>query len=236
MTLHHCWRLPPNQYPGNLAKLDESDCNTLRTKVLQLKLIIIDEVSMMSVQHLFQLNSRLKQIFNTECDFGGKSILVVGHFRQLPPVGGSPVFTIPKMYANMTSLPQVHGNYLWSRFSLFELVEIMRLKDDAEFCVALNNMAEGIMTAADIELLKSREISVTNKPPDNAIRLFKFNEDCSDYNRKVHSNLPGETVISSAYDRIQGHGTQTQKEVNILTFSIRYNLCNRYFYGYTDDN
>ena len=51
-------------------------------------------------------------------------------------------------------------NGIWNRFKYFELVEIMRQKDDAPFAVALTKMAFGDMQPENIILVKSREISV----------------------------------------------------------------------------
>jgi hypothetical protein len=163
---------------------------------------------MMSVQQLYQLNERLKQIFQTDQHFGGKSIIVVGHFRQLPPVGGGFVFKIP----SFLSLGHIHGNYLWENFQLFELVEIMRQKGDAAFCEALNNMAEGVMTPEDIKLIKSREVTLTIQPDISTIRLYRTNSDCQEFNTQFHDTLPGEVVISKALDRVQGHGSAKEKE------------------------
>jgi hypothetical protein len=44
MTLHCTFRLPPNQYGGPIAELDNGTCNTLRSKYLDLRLLILDEV------------------------------------------------------------------------------------------------------------------------------------------------------------------------------------------------
>jgi len=46
------------------------------------QLCIIEEISMVSV----------RQIYVVDSDFGGRSVIVVGHLRQLPPITGSYVF------------------------------------------------------------------------------------------------------------------------------------------------
>lgn len=81
MTLHSAFKLPPSQYKGELKKLDDGAANTLRLKFRKLKLIIIDEISMVSNSQLTQVDHRLRQIFNTDQDFGGISVLAVGHLR-----------------------------------------------------------------------------------------------------------------------------------------------------------
>ncbi len=68
--------------------------NTLRTKLSNLVLIIIDKVSMVGSNMLLEIHRRLQQIKGVSSDimFGGVSILAVGDLYQLPPVGQCAVF------------------------------------------------------------------------------------------------------------------------------------------------
>lgn len=200
MTLHGTFRLPPTQSAGGLCDLQPGIVNTLRNRLEGVKLFIIDEISMVSVKQLYDIDQRLRQIFEIQDAFGGKSLVAVGHLRQLRPIGGQHVFKPPD------HIPRgaVVGNYLWEHFRLFELTEIMRQKGELEFCKALNNMAEGTMDDDDIALIKSREISPNNTPPDNAIWLFRTNEECRKYNSEVHARLTSDGAMSTAHDKIQG--------------------------------
>lgn len=200
MTLHCAFSLPPNQKGESFVNLSDSRINTLRAKLRNVKLFIIDEISMVSVRQLYQIDQRLKQVYCSTADFGGKSVIAVGHFRQLPPVAGSPVFSIPTHLAR----GQCAGNCLWDNFVLYELDEIMRQRGDFEFCKALNNMAEGCMDEEDIHLIKSREIGPENEPPTAAIHLFRTNDECQAYNSLIHKTLSTEGANSVAYDRTQG--------------------------------
>jgi len=207
VTLHSAFRLPITK--GPMYRLDDSSCNSLRTKLLDLKLIIIDEISMASLTHLYNINNRLQQIFQRRCPFGGIPILVVGDFLQLRPVADNFVFEKPKLIHS-----HIPVNTLWELFRMFELTEIMRQKDDKIFAVCLNNMAKGCMTDEDIKLMKSREIGPDLQPPDNAIRLFHTRQECSDYNKIVHRRLTTESATSYAHDNVQG-GT-AEERIRIL--------------------
>jgi DNA replication protein DnaC len=200
MTLHCTFKLPPNQAGGKLCDLDSSALNTLRTKLFHVNLFIIDEISMVSNRQFYDIDQRLRQIFSTTKDFGGKSVIAVGHLRQLAPVAGTYVFKPPKHIP----LGLCVGNHLWHKFSLFELDEVMRQKGDLAFCNALNNMAEGTMKDEDIKLIKSREVNENNAPPDFAINLFATNEECRVYNASVHQKLKTDGILSVAFDRVQG--------------------------------
>ena len=71
-TLHQAFSLPFNQFNGSMPRLKDGKSNTLSSDYKDIKLIIIDEVSMMSMEQLFQIDDRLKQIFKTNLNFGGK--------------------------------------------------------------------------------------------------------------------------------------------------------------------
>ena len=64
----------------------------MKMTLKNLKIIIVDEVSMVSTLNLAYLHMCLEDIFGTDEWFGSKNILFVGDFLQLPPVNGRPVF------------------------------------------------------------------------------------------------------------------------------------------------
>ena len=200
MTLHATFRLPPTQYGGKVADLEQSVLSTLRSKIGSVKLFIIDEISMVSVRQLYDIDQRMRQLFGNAEDFEGRSVLFVGHLRQLPPVMGSYAFLQP----NHLPLGSLVGNHLWTKFQLFELTEVMRQKGDAAFCKALNNMSEGCMDEEDIALIKTRQVASDNQPPQNAIHLFATNNECAIYNAEVHRELQTEGAECVAFDKIQG--------------------------------
>ena len=54
-----------------------------------LKYLIIDEMSMLSLVNMFWLDIRLKEATGKKDTlFGGVSVIMLGDFAQLPPVGG----------------------------------------------------------------------------------------------------------------------------------------------------
>jgi DNA replication protein DnaC len=77
MTMHSTFKLPPTQYSGKLCDLDSGALSSVRKNLLGVKLFIIDEISMVSVKMLYEVDQRLRQIYATSMDFGGRSIIVV---------------------------------------------------------------------------------------------------------------------------------------------------------------
>ncbi len=59
----------------------------MRADLSNAHILIIDEISMVSKQLFAYVNWRLQQIKGNQKPFGGLSILAVGDFFQLPPLG-----------------------------------------------------------------------------------------------------------------------------------------------------
>lgn len=66
----------------------------MRLSLSELKLIVIDEISMVGNITLLHIHQRLKEIFGTSNSqmFAGISIIVVGDMYQLPPIHKRTVF------------------------------------------------------------------------------------------------------------------------------------------------
>ena len=64
----------------------------MKTTLCNVKLFIIDEISMVSSLNLAYMHLRLEELFGGDEWFGSQNMLFVGDLLQLQPVGGSPVF------------------------------------------------------------------------------------------------------------------------------------------------
>ena len=122
VTLHSAFLLPLGQSKSYI-KLSDDKRNALRSKASNLKLLIIDEISMVGSELLMQLHYRLCEITCKNKPFGGISVIAFGDLFQLPPVMQQFVFKPSK-----DPLCKLYGN-LWEEFQFFELTEIMRQKD-----------------------------------------------------------------------------------------------------------
>jgi hypothetical protein len=60
----------------------------LREKFRNVRLLVIDEISMVPVDLLGHVNHRLQLIMENQSLFGGLVVVMMGDFRQLPPVMG----------------------------------------------------------------------------------------------------------------------------------------------------
>jgi len=77
-TLHSMFSLPLNQFGGCVPKLSDDKCNSMANLLRNCKLLIIDEVSMVSNKQLYAISTRLQQIFKNQKYFGGISVILCG--------------------------------------------------------------------------------------------------------------------------------------------------------------
>ena len=165
----------------NLPPLPDQKKTLLRLSLSELKLLIIDEISMVSNNRLLHIHQRLKEIFGSSCSkiFAGISIIAVGDLHQLPPIQQKPIFC---KYSN-----DVYNlTHPWHEFKMIELVEIMRQKDDQPFIELLNRFRVAQHTEADIRSIQSREVSVNdrNDYPLNELHVWAENKPVMDYNNQ----------------------------------------------------
>ncbi|CAG9799467.1 unnamed protein product [Chironomus riparius] len=203
--------------------------NTLRVKLKNLKLIIIDEISMMGLSTFEKINNRLMQVFQTKKEFGGRSIITFGDFQQLRPVNDSFIFGTSR-----NSLSHLFGNPLWEKFKIFELTEIMRQRDDLIFAQLLGRLAKGKLTQSDINLIKTRtfvenprDLKAGDKLlPDKgkkSCHLIWQNALVEEHNSRRIQELrgPNSTAITfRAVDKITGANSEVEKR------QVRFNLQN----------
>jgi hypothetical protein len=214
VTAHHAF---------NLALVSDSisaeTLNSLRVKFSHLELVIMDEISMLGQKTFNKINTRMCKVSGTERPFGGKSVIVLGDFYQLPPVKDPFVFAPDK-----DPVRQMVGNLLWQQFELFELTEIMRQRDDVPFAQALGRLGKSLTTPEDEQLFRSRCFADTDdlnsvKPvlPDeakNAVRLMWRNEDVDAYNIKRLRELNPSSAFTHevpAFDNVVGNPTPAER-------------------------
>ena len=208
-TLHSLFHIPANQ--GFTYKPLSSDVlNTYRYKFRHVKLLIIDEISVVGNKLLNYINRRLQQIMVSSEIFGGLSVLAVGDLYQLKPVFDGWIFS------DLSSEYGPLAMNLWKEnFYIYELDEVMRQKDDAVFASLLNRLRKGHHTQADIELLKTRIIStdlLSQTYPFHAPHIFTTNSKVRAHNDLVHTLSPAsKRICINAIDVVVGDCIPTLK-------------------------
>ena len=99
---------------GKLYPLSEQHRAALRNNLSEVRLIVIDEISMVSSVLLFQVNQQLNEIFrySGKEPIAGPPVIVCGDFYQLPPVKIRPV------YSSTTSIKCFLALDLWNKLQM----------------------------------------------------------------------------------------------------------------------
>ena len=197
-TIHSAFCIPVGK-GFSYKPLDMQQLNTLRTKYMSLKVVFIDEISMVGHDMFNFVNLRLQEIKGCSLPFGGTSIITVGDLFQLRPVMNNWIFTqSTKGYGPLAA-------NLWKdNFKLFELTIIMRQREDKIFAELLNRLREGNQTEQDMNLLKTC-IKEENQNISNIPHLFTTRNEVTAYNKDIYSKADdSEKVCIKAIDWVIG--------------------------------
>ena len=194
-VIHSSLCIPKNVCTDHIASLPHERLSTLRYELSGLKLIIIDEISMVSNRMLKYIHERLKQIFGTPDSlmFAGVSLIAVGDFYQFPPIRAKPVFAPFKNNCFNICHP-------WREFQMIELDQIMRQQGDNSFTKLLNRIRVGSLDDEEFKILSSRV--VTNGDidyPCTAMHIGAENSPADNHNNYMLGliNEPLVTVIAN---------------------------------------
>ena len=208
-TLHSAFCIEPNK-KLTYKPLSDDKRNTLQTKYKHLTVLIIDEVSMVGNEMLNLLYQRLQEIKCNKDHFGGVHVILVGDLFQLRPVGDGWIFT-----NNACDYRSLAPDLWKTHFSMFELSEIMRQKNDTLFANLLNRIREGKQTEADYTVLKSRSISFDDSAYQalkNELHLFPCNAAVDSHNRTVYENSTTERAEIQCMDTVLGEDAEDVKQ------------------------
>ena len=110
----------------------------------EIKFIIIDEISMVSCDLLDKLDELLRQKYQKNIPFAGKSIFYFGDFYQHPPVASRPIF----------------DSNLWNKITHAVRLSIqVRAINDQQYVSFLSSLRMKNVTSSQEEYLNSRMIS-----------------------------------------------------------------------------
>lgn len=161
-----------------------------------LRVLIVDEISMVSAE-LFQfLDAMLRQIREDDRPFGGLQLVLSGDFFQLPPVSSKPA--APGAFLNRGYAFQAPA---WNTCGLecVLLTEVWRQRDPT-FVSLLNRVRRGDDAAT------KGLVDLARDAPPSGIKptlLFARNEDVDRVNAVELHRLPGSTWWARATDAVK---------------------------------
>ena len=141
-----------------LSPLYDKMKRSLRNHLSDLKVIVIDEISMVSNELLFYVHISVNEIFGSVNNdpFASMTVIVIGDFLQLPPAGGRPVYA---SYKNNWQ----NFDLLWRHFKVFELTEVMGQRRDDTLVNLLINVRIARPQPSDLTLLQSKTFSTAGR-------------------------------------------------------------------------
>ena len=170
----------------------------LRENLSELKLVIIDEISMVGADMLYRIHLRLCTLFNTDesVPFANVNIMLVGDLLQLPPVLGVHVFREPKN----ESLKAAYNGLekpLWEECQPMILRHNHRQGESKEWAETLNRIREGLLNAKDEATLRER-ITDQKFLDEDAKHTFYQNKNVSKHNTTMVNQLPTALLSTKA--------------------------------------
>ena len=163
-----------------------------------MKIIIVDEVSMVSSLNFAYMHLRLEELFGSHDWFGSKNMLFVGDLLQLQPVNGHPVFEIIPQKSLQYKLGCATSVNIWrDAITYDELTINERQKKDVEFSSMLDCVRCGQPTDETLNLLKKQVIegSAVDKfvelqqSEQSPVCLFPRRKACDHFNNEMLNRL-----------------------------------------------
>ena len=155
----------------------------------KLKCVIVDEISMVSADMLYNLDLRLREITQVDEIMGGLAVFLFGDLFQLEPPKAYYVFKEP---LNKEHAVAYHLRNLWRQFTVVQLEENHRQGEDKTYGDLLNRLRVGEHTEEDIELLRTRIVPEDDPALSDALHIYGTNAKVNSRNDAKLNDIPGE--------------------------------------------
>ena len=164
-----------------------------RAELQNLKLVIIDEVSMVKSDMLYMLDLRLQEITQKEVPFGGIGVICFGDLMQLRPIKGKFIFEEPKNTADFSEAHLLDPR--WRMFQSVILERNHRQGADGAYADLLNKIRIGAHTDEDLAPLMERVRPLGHKDLEDVELWISGKRDaCAKLNDKFMAKILGSNV------------------------------------------
>lgn len=158
--------------PQDLEKIGKNK-NTVK-RIKETRVLIIDEISMLSGQVLTGIDLILQHFRRTQEPFGGIQVIVTGDFFQLPPVSREPM-TNREKFAFMAPV------WVQAAFRICYLTDQFRQGRDMLSIVLSEIRSQDV---SDDSLERIQEKLIADESAGSAIRLYTHNADVDAMNQR----------------------------------------------------
>ena len=201
VTIHRLFQLPieHDSKTAGYWSLPKTSQKVMKTSLRNVKIIVIDEVSMVSSLNLAYIHLRLDELFGGNDWFGSRNMIFVGDLLQLQPVNDSPVFERITNKTLSYKLGCAASVNIWRDSVIYDELTINeRQKKDGEFSsMLMNSVRCGLPTDETLQILNQKviDMSLTDKFIDlqesgqSPVCLFPTRKACHDFNMEMLNSL-----------------------------------------------
>ena len=186
------------KYGTNALALSDEKLNRLRKEYEDLRVCIIDEISMVGADRFYDINKRFRIINNNFEIFGGVANLCFGDLMQLPPPSARKVFLQPLSLQNQALF--YSDENLWKNCKSVVLKVNHRQGEGNEWTLCLNRIRTADkLTPEDAAVLETRKIkNFPEKDFGDALHTFYTNEEVEEVNDIKLDELTDPQIIHEA--------------------------------------
>ena len=184
--------------------LSDKSRDKKRAALKNLKIIIIDEISMVKSDMLYQLDLRMQEITErVGVPFGGIAVFAFGDMMQLKPCMGRYIHDEPM---NIDFKVTHSLNPRWKMFQCIILEVNHRQGNDKAYADLLNRIRVGKHTQDDINLIESRVRPMKHKDIKEAnLHIVCKRKECAKINLESLAKITAPMLILKA---VHHHATQ----------------------------
>ena len=185
-------------YTAKLQSMGDKKRDRKRAELRDLKIVIVDEISMVSKAQNELLSFRLGEITNKRhLPYGGLAVFFFGDLLQLRPIKGGWIFKEDKSKDDETGVSEL--NPLWNLFDTLTLECNHRQGDDKAYADMLNRIRKAEHTYDDMMFLMDRVRQPGHPDLQQAdLWIVGMKVPCKKRNTEAMSQLPGQAVILKA--------------------------------------
>lgn len=173
----------------DIAEIRKKGVFGKRKTILQnLDTLVIDEASMVRVDILDAIDTKMRIANENNLPFGGKQVILFGDLYQLPPVVEPQISRyLEDKYGSIFFFKAPVFNR--TLLKMYELKEIFRQKNDPAFMGILNDIRIGQITDNELSSLNTRCVPHQRTITNNFLTLAPRNETVDRINRSMLSQI-----------------------------------------------
>ena len=194
-TLHTLFSF---NFGAGFISLSDKKRDEKRNLYKNVKILIIDEISLVDADMLYKIDLRLREITQMGVPLGNVAIFVLGDLMQMCPISGRFIFLSPR---NQQFFLTNEIDPLWHKFECINLEINHRQGEDKDYANMLNRIRIGKETAEDIEKLKERVRPGTHediRKEMDALYIFGTNKKVNEMNKKRLNSMIGDEYVVTA--------------------------------------